>query len=317
MTYTVALIGGRGYTGAEMLGLLASHPQLELAFASSSSQAGQLINDVCPSWPDPEAAFISLQPENAGTQKADAWVLAVPNGAASGWAHAIREAHPDSVILDLSADHRFNPGWAYGLPERYREKISRSKSISNPGCYATGAQLGLLPVVEYLVGTPVVFGVSGYSGAGRTPSDKNNPERLHDNLIPYSLTGHMHEKEVSHQLERDVRFLPHVAPFFRGISLTFSVKVDHEATPDKLLAVYSEAFRDEARIRVTLEIPEVKGVRDTPDVHIGGFAVDERDPCMFSLVVVLDNLSKGAATQAIQNLNLALGINESTGINHE
>lgn len=317
MTCSVALIGGRGYTGAEFLGLLAHHPEMTLAFASSSSQAGQPIRETCPGWTDPEAVFISLDPEDVGQQKADAWVLAVPNDVASTWATAIQVAHPEAVVLDLSADHRFDDNWAYGLPERNRDRIRHSKLIANPGCYATGSQLGLLPVNEYIVGTPVIFGVSGYSGAGRTPSDKNNPDRLRENLIPYSLSGHVHEKEISHHLGKDVRFLPHVAGFFRGISLTLSVQVDHEATVEKLYSLFSKAYGDEPRIRITREIPEVQAVRGTPDVHIGGFAVDERDPSRFNLVVTLDNLAKGAASQALQNLNLALGFEENSGIAYE
>jgi N-acetyl-gamma-glutamyl-phosphate reductase len=314
MNRTVALVGGRGYTGAELLSLLATHPQMDLAFASSSSQAGQAVRDICPAWPDPDTSFVALQAKQVQTRQADAWVLAVPNGVAADWASRIREAHPDSAILDLSADHRFEKSWTYGLPERFRERIRESKLISNPGCYATGAQLGLLPVLDYLVGTAVVFGVSGYSGAGRTPSDKNNPDRLHDNILPYSLAGHVHEQEISHQLGRAVRFMPHVASFFRGISLTISAQVDHEATPEKLLSVYTGAYRNEPRIRVLPGIPEVQAVRETPDVHVGGFAVDERDPTRFTVVVTLDNLSKGAATQAMQNLNLALGLEENMGI---
>jgi N-acetyl-gamma-glutamyl-phosphate reductase len=313
MSCSIALVGGRGYTGAELLGLIAVHPELELAFASSTSQAGQEIGSVCGHWPD-DTPFIGISHEGVAGQAADAWVLAVPNGAAAGWAVAIKSTHPDAIILDLSADHRFDGNWVYGLPERFRDRIREAKLISNPGCYATGAQLGLLPINDYLAETPVVFGVSGYSGAGRTPSEKNDPDRLRDNLLPYSLTGHLHEKEVSFQLGRDVRFMPHVAAFFRGISLTISVRVDHEVTPARLLNLYTGFFEGEPRILVSPEIPEVQAVRNTPDVHIGGFAVDARDPSRFTLVVALDNLSKGAATQAMQNLNLALGFEEKTGI---
>jgi N-acetyl-gamma-glutamyl-phosphate reductase len=317
MTRRLALLGGRGYTGTELLALLASHPQMELAFASSSSQAGRALIENCPAWPDPDTSFVALQAEDVAARSADAWVLAVPNGAAQSWASSIREAHPDTVILDLSADHRFDSRWTYGLPERYRERIRKSRLISNPGCYATGIQLGLLPVIDYLVGTPVVFGVSGYSGAGRTPSDKNNPDRLRDNMLPYSLSGHIHEREASSQLGCNVRFMPHVASFFRGISLTISAQVDHEASVPRLLDVYSKAYRGEPRIQVMRDIPEVRSVRETPDVHIGGFAVDGRDPSMFTVIVTLDNLSKGAATQAMQNLNLALGLDENAGIDNE
>ncbi|NNE04240.1 MAG: N-acetyl-gamma-glutamyl-phosphate reductase [Xanthomonadales bacterium] len=317
MKRTVGLVGGRGYTGAELLALVNRHPQLKLAFASSTSEAGRSISDVCPGWPHDGAVLVGMSPETCGDHEADAWVLAVPNGQAAAWAAAIRRNHPDAVILDLSADHRFDRDWAYGLPERFRAEIRQSRQIANPGCYATGSQLGLLPVKDYLVGTPVIFGVSGYSGAGRKPSDKNDPERLRENLLPYQLSGHVHEKEISHQLAMNVRFMPHVTSFFRGISLTISAQVDHEASPDKLYRVYGDAYRNEPRIKVLREIPEVQAVRDTPDAHVGGFAVDERDPSRFSVVVALDNLAKGAASQAIQNLNLALGLVENTGIENE
>ncbi len=313
MTASIALIGGRGYTGAEFLKLLAGHPGMQLAFASSTRQSGMKLSDSCVAWQGNEE-FCALTPEAVSARNAEAWILAVPNGKAVEWATAIRSSHPDAVILDLSADYRFDKSWVYGLPERFRTQISNAKNISNPGCYATGIQLGLLPVLEYLEGTPVVFGVSGYSGAGRTPSDKNNPDRLRENMLPYSLTGHLHEKEASHQLGRNVRFSPHVAAFFRGISLTISAQVDHVATESKLFNVYSEAYLDEPRVKVMKSIPELQAVRETPDIHIGGFAVDERDPSKFTLVVTLDNLSKGAASQAMQNLNLALQLDENLGI---
>lgn len=310
----IALVGGRGYTGAEFLALLASHPLMELAFASSSSQAGQPIIDVCPTWPDPQQAFIALQPGEVSTRHADAWVLAVPDGIAGRWAEAIRAAHPQAMMLDLSADHRFDPEWTYGLPEHYRDTIRASTLISNPGCYATGTLLALLPVADLLTGTPVVFGVSGYSGAGRSPSDRNNPQRLHDNLIPYRLSGHVHEKEISRQLDREVCFMPHVAAFFRGISLTISATLAAPAEAQTLFETYRAAYRDEARVHLSREIPEVSAVRKTPDVHIGGFSVDARNPRRVTMVATLDNLLKGAASQAMQNLNLALGLDEHEGI---
>ena len=142
----IALVGGRGYTGAELLALLAGHPQMELVFASSSSQAGTPLVDVCPTWPDTESAFIALHADEVASQNADAWVLAVPNGIAATWAAAIREAHPDAVILDLSADHRFDDSWTYGLPERFRDKIRASRPHRQSGLlcnrYAIGVAAG-------------------------------------------------------------------------------------------------------------------------------------------------------------------------------
>jgi N-acetyl-gamma-glutamyl-phosphate reductase len=308
------LVGGRGYTGAEWLKYLARHPKLSLAIASSTSRAGQPLQQAFPDWPHADDRFGSLTPDGVGAVDADAWLLAVPNGAAGEWATAIRAAHPDAVIIDLSADHRFDDRWIYGLPERWRDQIRGARNIANPGCYATGTQLALLPLLDQLDGIPVVFGVSGYSGAGKTPSERNDPERLHDNLIPYRLCGHIHEREVSFQLGRDVRFIPHVAPFFRGISLTLSANLQQSTSASILLERFQQVYAGEKRVKVSADIPEIAAVRQSPDLHIGGFAVDERDSRCISWVAVLDNLGKGAAAQAMQNLNLALGMDEHLGL---
>ena len=311
---TINLIGGRGYTGSELLGLIATHPGMGLGMASSRSHAGQKISSTCDRWPDDGRCFTRLEPEGVSAYPADAWVLALPNGLAGAWVTAIKREFPDSVILDLSADYRFDPDWAYGLPERYREQICSAHLIANPGCYATGAQLGLLPLADNLVSAPAVFGVSGFSGAGKTPSPKNDPQVLKDNMIPYALSGHMHEKEIGYQLNTDVQFMPHVAAFFRGISLTIAFELDYVKSTAELESLFRAEYTNESRIHVSSEIPQVRAVQGTPDVHIGGFTLDARDPTRGSLVVVLDNLLKGAASQALQNLNLALGLDENAGI---
>lgn len=310
----INLIGGRGYTGSELLRLIAAHPDMELGIASSRSHAGEKISSSCGGWPDDDRCFTQLEPAGISAYPADAWVLALPNGFAGEWAAAIQQEYPASVILDLSADYRFDPDWAYGLPERYREQIRNHRLIANPGCYATGTQLGLLPLLQQLLAVPVVFGVSGYSGAGKTPSARNDPEVLRDNLIPYALSGHMHEKEISYQLGTDVRFMPHVAAFFRGISLTIAFELEHETSIAALESLFQAEYAHETRVRISREIPQVSAVQNTPDVHIGGFTVDTRNPARGSLVVVLDNLLKGAASQAMQNLNLALGLAENQGL---
>ena len=114
----------------------------------------------------------------------------------------------DPVIIDLSADYRFDPSWYYGLPELTRARHAGQRRISNPGCYATAMQLAIAPMLDVLDGPVQCFGVSGYSGAGTTPSDKNDPGKLRDNLMPYALTGHVHEREVSTQLHHPVEFMP-------------------------------------------------------------------------------------------------------------
>jgi len=314
MSRRIALVGARGYTGSELLGLLAGHPDFELAVASSRSQAGQAIRAVCPSWPNPDSRFVELSPTAVGEYPAEAWVLALPNGHAGEWVEALGASQPEAVILDLSADYRFSDKWAYGLPERFRDRIRGARRIANPGCYATGAQLALLPLLDALDGAPSVFGVSGYSGAGSKPSPRNDPERLRDNLLPYALTGHIHEREVSRQLGREVRLLPHVAAFFRGISLTVDARLVEPAQPQDLLARYRDYYAGEPLVKVAAEIPEIRQVAGTPQAMLGGFAVDGRDPRRVALVATLDNLAKGAASQALQNLNLALGLDEFTGL---
>jgi N-acetyl-gamma-glutamyl-phosphate reductase len=312
--HRLALIGARGYTGSELLRLIARHPDLALAIATSESQAGQPIAETVPEWPDPGQAFEALEPGAVGEVDADVWVLALPNGQSRPWVDALHSAHPDAVVLDLGADWRFDAHWVYGLTELNRETLGSAKRIANPGCYATGGMLGLWPIRRSLAAPPVLFGVSGYSGAGRTPSPRNDPERLEGNLIPYALTGHVHEQEISAHLRRPVRFHPHVAPFFRGISLTVSVMLTEPLSAEELLAMCWQQYEGEPLIRLSEEIPEIREVAGTPKLAIGGFTVDERDSMRASFVVVLDNLLKGAASQALQNINLALGLDELSGV---
>jgi N-acetyl-gamma-glutamyl-phosphate reductase len=311
---SLLLVGGRGYAGGELLSLLAGHSEIQLAKAVSRGQAGTPIQQTTPAWPDPDTCFVAMDPADVAGQHADAWVLALPNGVAEPWVKAIESSTPDAVIVDFSADYRFNADWVYGLPERNRETLRHATRISNPGCYATGAQLAIEPLLALLDAPPVVSGVSGYSGAGRTPSPRNDPERLADNLIPYALSGHMHEREISTQLGCDVRFHPHVAAFFRGISMTVSLQLKKAVTPGELFERYRHSYAAEPGVRVQEDIPEIRDVAGTPWVSIGGFNVDLRDPRRVTLVAVLDNLLKGAASQALQNLNLALGFDEWTGM---
>lgn len=312
--YKLALIGARGYTGAELLRLLAGHPAIDLVAAMSASQAGQPIAGEVPEWPDEDARFVALEPDDVAGVDADVWVLAVPNGQSAPWVAAIEKAHPDALILDLGADYRFDPDWVYGLTEYNRAALAGARRISNPGCYASGAQFGLLPIRDMLIAPPVVFGVSGHSGAGRTPGPRNDPQRLADNLIPYALTGHIHEREISTRLGRPVRFHPHVAAFFRGISLTVAVDLGESVSERQLLDLYADRYAGEPLLRVSEAIPEIRSLAPACGVNIGGFAVDPRDATRASFVVVLDNLLKGAASQALQNLNLAMGLDELTGI---
>ena len=165
---------------------------------------------------------------------------------------------------------------------------------------------------------PRVFGVSGYSGAGTNPSPKNDPAVLKDNLIPYALTGHIHEREVSKQLGLPITFMPHVAPHFRGISLTVSAEL---AAPgldgEAIRELYAEFYANEPLVHVHAagydEVPSVQAIANQHHVALGGFVVDEAQQKVV-VVSCIDNLLKGAATQAVQNANIILGLPEYEGI---
>lgn len=314
MTATVAVIGARGYTGSELLPLLWRHPDFELVAVGSHSAAGKPVSGEVSGLEGCELAFSDITPERIKDHPADAYVLALPNGQAGTFVEAIEADCQESVIVDLSADYRFSDGWAYGLAERFEDAISKSKRIANPGCYATGMQLAIAPIGDHLRCPPVVFGVSGYSGAGRTPSRRNDPQVLKDNLQPYALAGHMHEREATRHLGHEVRFLPHVADFFRGINLTIAAVLKQPLTVAQLQALYEDAWRGRRLISVQTGTPEVAEVQGRHGAIIGGFTVSESSPGYIALVCVLDNLLKGAATQAVQNLNLAFGLDPLTGI---
>ena len=215
----VALIGARGYTGQALIDLLNGHPHMDLRHVSSRELAGKPLQG----YDKRDIIYENLSPEDvrrmAEKGEIDCWVMALPNGVCKPFVDAIDQVDKEkAVIVDLSADYRFTDEWTYGLPELIsRGKIAKSKRISNPGCYATAAQIGISPLLPNLGGQPTIFGVSGYSGAGTKPSPKNDVSVLTNNLIPYSLTGHIHEKEISTQLETPVGFVPHVAVWFQGI----------------------------------------------------------------------------------------------------
>jgi N-acetyl-gamma-glutamyl-phosphate reductase len=309
---TVGLVGARGHTGAELIRLIARHPQLELAFVSSRELAGQPVRAHIEGFAG-ELCYENIGHEQVAARGVDAVILALPNGKAGDIVAALEAQAPDTLIVDLSADYRFNQDWYYGLPELTRANYAGQKRISNPGCYATAMQLAIAPLLDRLAGPPQCFGVSGYSGAGTTPSDKNDTEKLRDNLMPYALTDHMHEREVSRHLGVPVEFMPHVAPHFRGITMTVNLWLDQPIKVEAIRDLYRQRYADEPLIRVLDEAPWVSRIAGKHHVEIGGFTVAPGGKRVV-VVATLDNLLKGAATQAMQNLNLAFGFDEYTSI---
>ncbi len=313
-TYTLGIVGARGHTGAELIKLVAAHPRLQLAFVSSRELDGKPLADHHPEYTG-ELNYENLDADAVAAKGVDAVILALPNGLAAPFVAAIQAARPETVIVDLSADYRFDGQWYYGLPELTRGRYQGQKHISNPGCYATAMQLAIHPLLDLLAGPPQCFGVSGYSGAGTSPSDKNNPELLADNLMPYSLTNHMHEREVSAQLGVPVEFMPHVAPHFRGITLTANLWLNRAQTREQIVERFQQAYAAEPLVEIVDEAPWVSHIAGRHGAQVGGFTLAPGNKRVV-VVATLDNLLKGAATQAMQNLNLALGIDELTSIPH-
>lgn len=308
----LGIVGARGYVGAELIRLVAGHPWFELGFVSSRELAGQRVADHNPADAG-ELRYSTPAHEELPALGVDAVVLALPNGKAAEIVRAFDDAESDPVIIDLSADYRFDPSWHYGLPELTRDRYSGQRRISNPGCYATAMQLAIAPLLDALAGPVQCFGVSGYSGAGTTPSDRNDGELLRDNLMPYALTGHVHEREAAARLGHPVEFMPHVAPHFRGLSVTANLHLSRAFDLDGIRERYRDRYAGEPLVRVLDDAPWVSRIANAHHVEIGGFTLSD-DGRRMVVVATVDNLLKGAATQALQNINLAFGLDEFTGI---
>ncbi len=311
-TCSLGIVGARGHTGSELIRLVAAHPRFTLGFVSSRELRGQRVADHVAGYVG-DLRYDTLDPGVVASSHTDAVVLALPNGKAAPYVEAIAAASSSCVVVDLSADHRFDGDWYYGLPELTRGRYRGQRRIANPGCYATAMQLALAPVLDLLDGPVQCFGVSGFSGAGTTPSLRNDVDSLRDNLMPYALAGHLHEHEVAHHLGIGVEFMPHVAPHFRGLTITANMHLREAMPLDAVNARYAVYYAQEPLVRVSEQPPWVSHIAGRHDVEIGGLTLSD-DGRRLVAVATLDNLLKGAATQAMQNLNLAFGHGEIEGI---
>lgn len=318
-TGRIGLIGARGFTGQNIISIINKHPHFEIAHVSSRELKGTKLAG----YKKGEVFYENLSAEDIkrleSENAVDFWIMALPNNVSEPIVKAI-ESVPNgkSKILDLSADHRFVPEteWVYGLPElNDREKIANARKISNPGCYATGSQLSIAPLTEQIDGLSTVFGVSGYSGAGAKKTPKNDPVNLNNNIIPYALTNHIHEREISTRIGKEVAFIPHVGQWFQGIALTVSIPIKSGSfkNRDEIKAAYEKFYKDEKLVKIIDDIPSVKDIKGTHGVVIGGFKLN--DACdRVVITTTIDNLLKGAASQAVQNMNLAMHYGEYEGM---
>jgi N-acetyl-gamma-glutamyl-phosphate reductase len=311
--FSVVILGASGYSGQEVLDRVLRHPELEVAALGSDSLAGRpaaaldvRLNGCLPAFVANDEAF---------ADGADIVFVCLGNERA-----AQVEPPEGSVVVDLSGVHRLAdpevallhypaaPGaWSYGLPELYP---ADGQLIANPGCYATAALLALAPLGDVLdPGSVVVDGKSGVSGAGRELKPSSHAGFVLDNVSPYRVGRHQHAAELAQALGFPVCFVPHLLPVRRGLLATCYAQVDGDARE-----LLEAAFVDSAVVRVLPEgvTPDLARVQHTDGAEIGVFA--DAGTGRTVVVCALDNLGKGAAGQAVQNANLALGLDETAGL---
>ncbi|MEM8884505.1 MAG: N-acetyl-gamma-glutamyl-phosphate reductase [Planctomycetota bacterium] len=303
MSIPVAIYGATGYGGQELLRLLAGHPEFVVAAALSRGQAGVAVERVHPQLAGfyPDLEFTS--PEAPLPHAIETVFLAVPHGTA----REIAETLGDRRVVDLSRDHRDT--WTYGLTETAREQVKQSRRVANPGCFATGALLALTPLTEFLHGDITLAQTTGSSGSGaHAKAGTHHPERMQDQRA-YKVLTHQHEPEVVRELTRlgahdfEIGMIPQSGPFARGIFTVAHLRVPEDVD-------VAARYGGERFVRVREGTPALRHVARTNFCDVAVHRRGER-------VVVLsaiDNLVKGMAGQAIQNLNLMCGLEESTGL---
>ncbi len=308
---TAAILGCAGYTGQETLDRVLAHPQLELVALGSDSLAGEPAAALDPRLNGALPRFASNA--DAADSGADVLFLCLDNAGAAAF-----EPPAATVVVDLSGVHRLVDGelalawygeapgaWSYGLPELYPAEGSL---IANPGCYATAALLALGPLAGQLE-SAVVDAKSGVSGAGKTPKASSHAGFVLENLSPYAVGAHRHAPEIAQQLGAPVCFVPHLLPVRRGLLATCYVQTDADVR-----SLVETAYVSSPVVRVLPEgvAPELARVQNTDSAELGVFV----DAATGTSIVIcaLDNLGKGAAGQAVQNANLALGLDETAGL---
>jgi N-acetyl-gamma-glutamyl-phosphate reductase len=336
----VGIVGGTGYTGVELLRLLAQHPQAELAVITSRKDAGTPVGAMFPSLRGRVSLAFS-EPERAPLGRCDVVFFATPNGVAMAQARALIDA--GVRVIDLSADFRIRDvleweRWyrmkhaapelvgqaVYGLCEVNRTAIREARLVANPGCYPTAVQLGFLPLVETGAVDPdhlVADAKSGVSGAGRKAEQHLLFSEAADNLAAYGVAGHRHWPEIRQGLTqaagRDVGlvFTPHLTPMIRGIHATLYARVTRE---ENFQALFEQRYAAEPFVDVMPagSCPDTRSVRASNVCRIAVHRPSESARRADTLVVlsVIDNLVKGASGQAVQNLNIMFGLPETTGL---
>jgi len=324
----VAIIGASGYSGQELVRLLLRHPQVEITQFTSRQYAGKPVSEIFPRFRAQVAATF-IEPD-AGKITADVAFLALPHGVAAEFAVPLLKN--GIKVFDLSADFRLKSATTYkdfyehdhpapallaqavyGLPEIHRDKIQKAQLIACPGCYPTSIILGVMPALKKGIIKPdtiIASSMSGVSGAGRKAVEDYLFCECNESARAYGIPKHRHLSEIEQELGTTITFVPHLIPLNRGIESTIIASL--AVKPNDVLATYREFYRGEPFVRVTDALPDIKNVSGTNFCDIS-VRVDSRTNRLI-ISSAIDNLTKGAAGQAVQCLNLVCGYHETEGL---
>jgi N-acetyl-gamma-glutamyl-phosphate reductase len=340
MVRRAAIVGASGFTGAELLRLLAGHPDLEVVLATGDTQAGVAVGELYPSLAASYAdlAFERFEPATLADREVEVVFCGLPHGASQAIVAGLVEGH--RLVVDLAADFRLRdpdlyPQWygeahtapdllaeaVYGLPELFREELRSAKLIATPGCYVTTATLALAPLLAAGLVEPtgiVVDAASGVSGAGRPPKPTTTFCAVDEDFSAYGLLTHRHTPEIEQNLTHVARtpvqvlFTPHLAPMNRGILATCYARPAGPTNTAALLDALHAAYDPEPFVVVRHDSPSTKATLGSQAVHVTAVA-DDRTGWVVA-IAALDNLTKGASGGAIQAANVALGLPETVGL---
>jgi N-acetyl-gamma-glutamyl-phosphate reductase len=338
----IAVLGASGYTGAELLRLLIRHPQVEIVLLSADRRAGQFMGDVFPQFaPYALPQLVSLEGIDWTTAGLDLVFCALPHATTQKVIKELLAKAPKTRVVDLSADFRLaDPAayarWyghehhapelqkeaVYGLTEVYRAAIAKARLVANPGCYTTCAQLPLIPLLRSGAIDPdeiVIDAKSGMTGAGRAAKEEMLFSEVSEGFHAYGVGHHRHMAELDQEFSRAagrnvvVSFTPHLVPMNRGILSTIYMR-SAKSSPEDLHAILSKAYAQEPFVHVLPygRLPQTRHVRGSNMTFIG--LTKDRIPGRVIICSALDNLTKGASGQAVQNMNVMLGLPEATGV---
>lgn len=328
------IIGATGYTGLALISTLVSHPDITVSLITSNTYKGKRISDIFPLLKGRfEEILVPTDDSHAG--KCNVYFLCLPHGTSMEAAKKLFDGK--ALIIDLSADFRFEdvkiyenayithtakeliPQSTFGLPEVYREKIKGAKLIGNPGCYPTSAILGVYPLLKagYLAGDIFIDSKSGVSGAGREAKLGSLFCEISEGFRPYGVGVHRHEPEIQKEVSKlsnlKITFVPHLLPMNRGILTTIYSRLNKPLKTKDVLTLFRKTYDGEPFVRIMDEgvYPDTRFVRFSNYIDIG---IKSFDDGRIVIISAIDNLVKGASGQAIQNMNIALGFNETAAL---